>query len=129
MNEKYYWIGEDKTDGTFFDNINCYVSNDLMSWSFEAALLTKQAGGDLGPRRIVERPKVLFNRFTGKHVLYAHVDDEKYEEAKVGVATSDQICGPYTYKHSFRPMGFESRDIGLYQDVQGQGYLLSEDVC
>jgi hypothetical protein len=56
------------------------------------------------------------------------VDDENYKEAKVGVATSDQICGSYTYKGSFRPMGFESRDIGLYQDEDGHGYLLSEDV-
>jgi hypothetical protein len=55
------------------------------------------------------------------------VDDEGYKEAKVRLATSDLICSPYTYKASFRPMGFESREIGLYQDMHGQAYLLSED--
>ena len=36
-------------------------------------------------------------------------------------------CGPYTYRGSFRPLGNLSRDIGLFQDTDGTGYLLSED--
>lgn len=34
----------------------------------------------------------------------------------VGVATSKTPCGPYTYKSSWRPLGAESRDMGLFLD-------------
>lgn len=59
--------------------------------------------------------------------MYMHIDDPKYAEAKVGVATSGTVCGNYTYRGSFRPLGFESRDIGLFQDTDGSAYLLTED--
>ena len=28
---------------------------------------------------------------------------------------------------SFRPLGYQSRDLGLFQDTDGAGYLLTED--
>jgi hypothetical protein len=59
--------------------------------------------------------------------MYLHIDSTNYSEAKVGVATSSTPCGPYAYRGSFRPLGFQSRDIGLFQDTDGTGYLLSED--
>jgi hypothetical protein len=57
-----------------------------------------------------------------------HIDSSSYGEAKVGVATGSSICGAYTYQGSFQPLGFQSRDMGLYKDTDGQGYLLTEDV-
>lgn len=33
-------IGEDKTEGSAFQNINCYSSTNLVEWTFENALLT-----------------------------------------------------------------------------------------
>lgn len=60
--------------------------------------------------------------------MYLHIDSSNYGEAKVGVATSDTVCGEYSYLGSFRPLGFESRDIGLYKDDDGSAYLLTEDV-
>jgi hypothetical protein len=37
---------------------------------------TDTAGsGDLGPGRIVERPKVIYNSTTGKYVLWTHIDN------------------------------------------------------
>jgi hypothetical protein len=35
--------------------------------------------------------------------------------------------GPYTYRGRSRPLGFQSRDIGLFQETDGTGYLLTED--
>ena len=61
--------------------------------------------------------------------MYMHIDSGNYGEAKVGVATSDTVCGKYTYIGSFNPLGNQSRDIGLFQDDDGAAYLLSEDVC
>lgn len=60
--------------------------------------------------------------------MYLHIDSSNYGEAKIGVATSDSVCGRYTYLGSWRPLGFESRDIGLFQDDDGAAYLLTEDV-
>ncbi len=81
----------------------------------------------LGPNRIIERPKVIFNSTTNQYVMYMHVDNANYSEAKVGVATSATICGNYTYQGSFQPLGFQSRDMSLFKDDDGTGYLLSED--
>ena len=124
----FYMIGEDKTLGSAFQNINCYSSTNLVEWTFENALLTRQSDGDLGPDRVVERPKVLYNEATSTYVMYLHIDDSNYGEAKVGVATSDTVCGDYAYLGSYRPLGFESRDIGLFKDDDGTAYLLTEDV-
>ncbi|KDN66330.1 putative galactan 1,3-beta-galactosidase [Colletotrichum sublineola] len=125
----YYLIGEDKTEGSAFQNVNCYASTNLVEWSYVGALLSQTSGaGDLGPNRVVERPKVIYNSNTRKYVMYMHIDSSNYGEAKVGVATSDTVCGKYTYLGSWRPLGFESRDIGLFQDDDGTAYLLTEDV-
>lgn len=39
-----------------------------------------------------------------------------YGAAMVGVATAKSPCGPYSYKASWKPLGAESRDEGLFQD-------------
>lgn len=127
-NGVYYLIGEDKTNGSAFQNINCYSSTDLVSWTYVGALLSQTSSGDLGPNRVVERPKVLYNSSTKKYVLWMHIDDSSYAEAKVGVATGDSVCGKYTYKGSWQPLGYQSRDIGVFQDDDGSAYLLTEDV-
>ena len=82
----------------------------------------------MGPSRIVERPKVIYNSQTKKYVLWMHIDNTNYSEAKVGVATGDTVCGSYEYLGSWQPLGHQSRDMGLFQDDDGTAYLLSEDV-
>ncbi|WP_234322948.1 hypothetical protein [Streptomyces sp. NRRL S-350] len=107
--------------------IPCYSSTDLYHWTYQSRALTLQPSGDLGPHRIVERPKVIYTAATATHVMYLHIDSPSYAEAKVGVATSTTPCGPYTYRSSFQPLGFQSRDIDPFQDTDGPAYLLSED--
>jgi hypothetical protein len=127
----WYGFGEDKSgessSNTSFQDIPCYSSTDLQTWTKAGVALTRQSSGDLGPSRIVERPKVIYNSSTGMYVMYMHIDSLSYSEAKVGVATSTTPCGPYTYQGSFQPLGHQSRDLGLYQDTDGTAYLLSED--
>ena len=127
VDSTYYWIGEDKTDGSSFQNINCYSSTNLVEWKYEGALLSKTSSGDLGPNRVVERPKVIYNKSTKKYVLWMHIDDSGYAEAKAGVATGDSVCGKYTYIGASKPLGFSSRDMGLYVDDDDKAYLLTED--
>ncbi|PGG99989.1 hypothetical protein AJ79_08351 [Helicocarpus griseus UAMH5409] len=125
--ETFYMIGEDKTEGSAFHNINCYSSTNLVEWSYVGALLTRGESGDLGPNRVVERPKVVYNKSTGQYVLYLHIDSSDYGDAKVGVATGSEVCGQYSYQGSFRPLEHQSRDMGLFVDDDETGYLLSED--
>jgi hypothetical protein len=47
-----------------------------------------------------------------------------YGAAMVGVATAKSPCGPYTYKASWKPLGAESRDMGLFQDGKGQSHSI-----
>ncbi|WP_089100179.1 RICIN domain-containing protein [Streptomyces hyaluromycini] len=127
----WYGFGEDKTgetsSDTSFQAITCYSSTDLANWTFVGDALSVQSSGDLGPSRVVERPKVIYNSSTGKYVMYLHIDSTSYSEAKVGVATSDTPCGTYTYQGSSQPLGHLSRDIGLFQDDDGTAYLMTED--
>lgn len=66
-----------------------------MRWTFEGALLSRTSSGDLGPNRIIERPKVIYNDETGKYVMWMHVDSSDYGDARVGVAEGDTVCGQY----------------------------------
>jgi hypothetical protein len=127
----WYGFGEDKTgessSDTSFRSIPCYSSTDLRTWTYQRSALSRQGSGDLGPGRVVERPKVLYNASTRLYVMYTHIDSPSYSEAKVGVATSSTPCGPYTYRGSSQPLSFQSKDQSLYQDTDGTAYLLSRD--
>ena len=59
-------------------------------------------------------------------MIYAHLDDAHYKFARVMVAVSSRIAGPYVYVKSFRPLGKESRDIGQFVDDDGSAYLIFE---
>jgi hypothetical protein len=121
-------VGEDKTNGTSFINVNCYSSTNLVEWKYEGALLSQTASGDTGPNRVIERPKIIYNKATSKYVMWMHIDSGDYKEAKIGVATSSSVCGKYTYLRSEQPLGHQSRDSGVFVDTDDKAYLLTEDV-
>jgi hypothetical protein len=122
----YYWLGEDKTNGSAFQNVKCYASSDLKNWTFVNNVLTRQTSGDLGPNRVIERPHVIYNSATSQFVMYMHVDNSNYSDRKAGVATSSSVCGSYTYRGSVKPLGHDSLDDTLFQEGT-TGYFLSED--
>jgi hypothetical protein len=126
VSDTYYWLGEDKTNGSPFQNVKCYSSKDLKNWTFVNNVLSRQPSGDLGPNRVIERPHVIYNSLTSQYVMYLHVDSSNYTDRKAGVATSNSVCGSYTYRGSVRPLGHESLDDTLFQDGT-TGYFLSED--
>ena len=131
VGKTWYAYGEDKAgetaSNTSFQAIPCYSSTNLKDWTFQGDALTVQSSGDLGPDRIVERPKVIYNATTHMYVMWMHIDNTSYSEAEAGVAESPTPCGPYTYLGASQPLGFQSRDIGLFQDTDGTAYLLTED--
>jgi Glycosyl hydrolases family 43 len=133
---RYYWFGQvmDKpTVSTNFLNrvdvtgISCYSSVDLYHWKNEGLALPAiddDPDHDLHPSKVVERPKVIFNERTGQYVMWMHIDHADYTFARVGVAVSNTVTGPYTYLGSLNPCGKESRDLTIFQDDDGRAYLL-----
>jgi hypothetical protein len=129
VGDAYYWFGEDRTQGLDPARryVSCYASKDLAHWTFRNQVMKQADPGDLGPRFVLERPKVFYNARTKKFVMYMHIDDSRYALARVGVAVSDTVDGDYQYVRSFRPLDQESRDIGQFIDDDGSAYLIFED--
>lgn len=125
---RWYWFGEDRTQGLDQDKryVSCYSSRDLVHWRFRGRPLQLSDPENLGPHWVLERPKVFYSPVTHRFVMYAHLDDGRYKLARVAVAVGDRVTGPYHYLHSFRPLGFESRDIGQFVDDDGSAYLIFE---
>jgi hypothetical protein len=124
----YYWFGEDRSEENDPKTryVACYSSTDLVHWRFRRQVLAVQNPESLGTDAILERPKVFYNKKTGKFVMYMHLDDAKYKLARVAIAISNRVDGRYTYVKSFRPLGQESRDIGQFVDDDGAAYLIFE---
>ena len=125
---EYYWFGEDRS----VDNdperryVASYSSRDLVHWKFRHQVVSLSDPEHLGPKWVLERPKVFHNAHTGKFVMYAHLDSGNYGLAKVAVLVCDRIDGNYRYVRSFRPLDQESRDIGQFIDDDGSAYLIFE---
>lgn len=124
----WYWFGEDRTQGLDPAKryVSCYSSRDLVHWKFRGRPLQLSDPENLGPHWVLERPKVFYSPLTHKFVMYMHLDDAHYKLARVAVAISDYVTGPYKYVRSFRPLGLESRDIGQFVDDDGSAYLIFE---
>lgn len=106
----YYWFGEHKSD--FSNNalvgVTCYSSVDLYNWTYRGVALSvieDDANHDITKGCIIERPKVVFNKKTGKFVMWFHLElkGQQYSAARVGLAISDIATGPYKFVKSYRP--------------------------
>lgn len=121
----YYFLGENRNPDYSFRAVSMYRSTDLKTWEFRNDILKSSSAAELNVVNI-ERPKVIYNARTKKYVLWAHKENGKdYVEARVAVATSDTVDGDYTYLGSFNPLGYESRDMTVFQDTDGSAYLIS----
>lgn len=134
----YYWYGEYKVGETILPKwatwecyrtdvtgVSCYSSKDLLNWKFEGIVLKAvkdDPNHDLHPSKVLERPKVVYNKKTKKFVMLAHVESADYSKAAAGVAISDTPTGEFKYLGSFRPNGGMSRDQTVYVDDSGKAF-------
>lgn len=127
QNGMYYWFGEDRT-GMVSNGVACYKSSNLYNW-VRVGLALKLDGApkedlnDIATGRTLERPKVVFNNKTKKWVMWSHWEKgNEYSAARVCVATSDKVEGPYKLYKTFRPNNHDSRDQSLFVDFDGKTY-------
>ncbi|WP_324673862.1 glycoside hydrolase family 43 protein [Hymenobacter sp. GOD-10R] len=121
----YYWYGEKRAQHQE-EGVNVYSSKDLYNWKYEGVALTPSSdpAHDIAVGCLMERPKVIYNKKTGKYVMWFHLElkGQGYKAARAGVAVADKPTGPFKYVSSFRPNGNMSRDMGLYVDDDGTAY-------
>ena len=139
-NGVYYMFGEIKKGKTWLvpnqnwedyrvdaGGISCYSSKDLVSWKYEGvALRTNSADStsELHISKVVERPKVIYNKKTHQFVMWMHIDANDYSYSRAGVAVSNKPSGPYRYLGSVKPNGQMSRDMTLFKDEDERAYLV-----
>ena len=110
-NNTYYWFGEYRLPGNEKDRshygVGCYSSKDLVTWKNGGLALKviDDTASLLVRGCVIERPKVIYNKKTGKFVMWFHheLKGKGYKAALTGVAISDNITGPYKYLRSLRP--------------------------
>jgi len=136
----YYMFGEIKKGKTWLvpnqswedyrvpaGGVSCYSSKNLINWKYEGIALAPVIGdktSDLDTGKVIERPKVIYNKRTKKFVMWMHVDRNDYSYSQAGVAVSDKPAGPYTYLGSVKPNGQMVRDMTLYKDDDEKAYLI-----
>ena len=107
----YWWYGEHKVYGQEGNRshvgIHVYSSDDLVNWTDRGiALAVEQVeNSDITDGCIMERPKVLRSKETGKFVMYFHLElkDRGYDAARTGIAVADRPEGPFRFVRSLRP--------------------------
>lgn len=104
----YYWYGEHKGKSSKAQvGIRVYSSKDLYNWKNEGVALAVSSEPDsvITSGSVMERPKVVFNKKTGKYVLWFHLElkGQGYAAARTGVAVSDTPTGPFEFIKSYRP--------------------------
>jgi beta-xylosidase len=102
------WFGEHKGEksSAAFVGITCYSSGDLINWTYEGVALpvSEESGHDIEKGCVMERPKVIYNKKTGKFVMWFHLElkGQGYIAARAALAVSDTPAGPYSYVRSGR---------------------------
>src|SRR5208283_5986670 len=96
--ETYYWFGQHMVEGDAGNyaqvGVHVYSSKDLYNWKDEGIALrvSEDPKSEITKGCILERPKVIYNRKTGKFVMWFHLElkGKGYGAARSGVAVADQ---------------------------------------
>lgn len=108
---RYWWYGEHKVAGSAGNKamvgVHAYSSANLADWKDEGIVLavSDDPASDIAKGCIIERPKVLRSRKTGRYALYFHLElkGQSYDAARTGLAVADRPNGPFEFLRSFRP--------------------------
>lgn len=147
IGNKWWWVGENRNGNR---NICIYSSDDLYNWKNEGyamrtvdtrtqldtdpyftalygSLTTAQKDAvynGIQSNKVIERPKIIFNKKTNKYLLWFHADDSNYGAAAAGVAISNTITGPYTFIKRSRLHQLPNNEYGTewYEATGNRGF-------
>ena len=129
----YYWYGEHKgadncpgTTRVDVIGVSCYSSKNLHDWKYEGLALESDKKDPESPlyyKKVLERPKVIYNEKNNNFVLWAHADSADYVYGGIAVAVSDTPVGPFKLLFAKQPNKQDSRDMTIYKDRDGVAYL------
>ncbi|OTO77323.1 MULTISPECIES: glycoside hydrolase family 43 protein [unclassified Enterococcus] len=137
--DTFYWYGENKEAENVvssiggrkvdFIGISCYSSQDLQNWTYQGLVIeaSTDPNDPLYRDKIVERPKVVFNKKTKKFVMWFHYDHDDYLYAACGIATSDTPIGPFKLEKIMQPNRKDARDMTLFEDGEDVFLIHSSD--
>ena len=100
----FYWYGENKERtlpgaGIWHWGVRCYASRDLYNWEDLGNIIQPRPDdvqSTLHPSRHLDRPHIIYNRFTQKYVCWVKIMGEGFFEQTITVLTADSLRGPYT---------------------------------
>lgn len=125
VGDVWFMCGEDRSS-SWNPDVNLYSSNDLVHWKFERKIIKNGVTtSQLGSSRFIERPKLLYNKQTGKYVVWCHYEQSNYGASEAACFECDSVNGDYTYVWSGRPLNVKSRDCNVFQDESGKAYFIS----
>lgn len=125
VGDTWYMIGEDRSS-SWHPDVNMYSSKDLVNWKFERKIIENNVTHpDLGSKRMIERPKLMYCAKTKQYVVWCHWESSDYSASEAGVFYSSTVNGPYTYHWGGRPLGVKSRDCNVFVDDDGTAYFIS----
>lgn len=158
LKDKWWWIGEDKSRGYRSNGISLYSSDDLYNWKFEGYVMRtisnrsqldndnyfKELYSGLSTAAkdsvfiaindqssVIERPKLIFNKQTGKYIIWFHADGptfgnpkNDYAAASAGIAIADNITGPYRFIKRNRLHQLPDNQYGKewYESSENRGF-------
>ena len=132
--DTFYWFGEHKAENTSsaLVGVTCYASEDLMNWRNcgVALSVTDQPGHDIERGCVLERPKVIYNKVTGKFCMWFHLElkGQGYNAARYGVAVADRPEGPYKFLYSQRanagtwPIEFGKEQLSVIDTLNADNF-------
>ena len=124
-NGVWYLVGEDRSM-PWMPDVNLYSSTDFVHWKFEHKIIENhRSHPDLGRRRMIERPKLLFCPETQKFVVWCHWEARNYGASEAAMFECDSVNGDYQYVWSGRPMETKSRDCNVFVDTDGSAFFIS----
>ncbi len=132
----YYWYGEnkEKTDGNsdiWHWGVRCYASKDLYNWTDCGLIIEpdlEDANSPLHPGACMDRPHIIYNRFTKKYVCWVKLMNKDKTQSST-ILTADAFLGPYTkVRENLRPLNMSAGDFDLSVAEDGKAYYYFERV-
>ena len=126
VGDTWYMCGEDRTN-TWQPDVNLYSSKDLVNWTFERKIVKLETyyPSHVSDWHMIERPKLLYCKKTGKYLVWCHFEYSNYGAQEAACFECDSVNGDYEYVWSGQPYGTKARDCNVFQDNDGKAYFVA----